>query len=64
MQLTTAPDAGDKGAWMLDIDYFLAHPRAVEATRALDWVEEAHNQVEQIFEGCITDRLRELFEEE
>jgi uncharacterized protein (TIGR04255 family) len=48
---------------MLDIDYFLAQPRAVEVAQSLQWVEKAHTRVEEIFDGCITNRLRELFEE-
>jgi uncharacterized protein (TIGR04255 family) len=57
-----SPDsAGEKNALLLDIDYFLAKPQAVGASEALQWVEEAHTKVEEIFEGCITERLRELF---
>lgn len=63
VQLTPATGSGEKSAVILDIDYFLVRPRAVEVSDALEWVEEAHTQVEEIFEGCITDRLRERFEE-
>ncbi len=65
VQLTPAADSrsGEKSVLMLDIDYFLAQPLAIEVAQALQWVEEAHTRVEEIFEGCITDRLRELFEE-
>jgi uncharacterized protein (TIGR04255 family) len=48
---------------MLDIDYFLVQPGAVKVVDALAWVEEAHSRVEEVFEGCITDELREMFEE-
>lgn len=63
IQLT--PSVADKGktAVLLDIHYFLAHPREVAASDAMHWVEEAHNRVEQVFEGCITDKLRTLLEE-
>ncbi len=64
VQLLPAPDSSEeKPALMLDIDYFLAQPRAVKVSDVLEWVEKAHNRVEEVFEGCITDRLRELFEE-
>jgi len=63
VQLTLEPNSGEKRALLLDIDYFLAKPHAVGVSGALQWVEEAHTQVEEIFEGCITDRLRELFGE-
>ena len=45
----------------LDIDYFLAQPKGIEIGEAMNWVETAHDRVEEIFEGCITDRLRGLF---
>ena len=41
----------------------LAQPQTVSANQALEWVEEAHQKVEGIFEGCITERLREIFQE-
>jgi len=63
VQLTLEPNSGEKRALLLDINYFLAKPGAVEVPEVLQWVEEAHTQVEEIFEGCITDRLREMFEE-
>lgn len=61
VQLYTA--AGEKSAVILDIDYFLARPRAIAASEAMKWVEEAHSALEEIFEGCITDRLRQQFGE-
>lgn len=63
VQLTPALGGGEKSVVILDIDYFLAHPRAVAVSDALQWVEEAHSKVEEVFEGCITDRLRKEFEE-
>lgn len=63
VQLTPAPNATKMSAFTLDIDYFLNRPRVVEASAVIDWVEEAHGRVEEIFEGCITGRLRELFKE-
>ncbi len=64
VQLAPTPDSSEeKRAFMLDIDYFLARPRAVQVSDALSWIEDAHNRVEEVFEGAITDRLRELFDE-
>jgi uncharacterized protein (TIGR04255 family) len=63
VQLTPIPGSGGKSLFMLDIDYFLARARAVEVVDALAWVEEAHDRVKEVFEGCITDKLREMFEE-
>lgn len=47
----------------LDLDYYLAKPQAVSPDGVPEWVENAHQKVEEIFEGCITDRSRELFGE-
>ena len=63
VQLAPIPDLTDKSVFMLDIDYFLARPRTVGVGDALGWVEEAHSQVVEIFEGCITEQLRATFQE-
>jgi uncharacterized protein (TIGR04255 family) len=64
VQLVAAAGTEARTAVILDIDYFVARPRAVDVSHGLNWVEEAHSQVEEVFEGCITDRLRAMFEEE
>ncbi|MGH8065711.1 MAG: TIGR04255 family protein [Candidatus Entotheonellia bacterium] len=65
VQLTTgAADTPSHSAFLLDIDYFLAKPEDLPVDNALVWVEEAHENVNNIFEGCVTDRLREVFQEE
>lgn len=64
VQLTSALDSEEKRAFMLDIDYYLSRPGAVEISHALEWVEKAHTQIEETFEGCISDSLRALFKEE
>lgn len=48
---------------MLDLDYFLAKPGEVTLDKVFEWVEIAHGHVEEVFEACITDRLRQMFEE-
>lgn len=63
VQLAQAVGDETKSAVILDIDYFLTHPRAVEVSEVMKWIEEAHCRVEEIFEGCITDKLRAMFEE-
>lgn len=64
VQLTPAPSGAPESLTMiLSIDYFLAKPRGIEPEQAMDWVEQAHQSVEEIFEGCITDGLRKLFQE-
>lgn len=57
------PDAQrEKSVVFLDIDYYMARPRGVATENALDWIETAHERVEMIFEGCITNSLRETFD--
>lgn len=64
VQLITTPSGSSEGpTFTLDIDYFLAKPKGIKPEEATGWVEQAHDEVEQIFEGCITDGLRELFQE-
>lgn len=63
VRLEPAFDSGQGSSYILDIDYFLAKPHAVEVSDVLQWIEEAHSRLEEVFEGCIADRLRALFEE-
>jgi uncharacterized protein (TIGR04255 family) len=63
VQLTNAvADEPDRPAWLLDIDYFVAQPQIIEANHVLEWVDQAHTHVEEVFEGCITQRLRNTFQ--
>lgn len=47
----------------LDMDYFLAEVDKIPLGGWIEWLEIAHKHVEEIFEGCIKDPLRERFEE-
>jgi uncharacterized protein (TIGR04255 family) len=53
----------DEVGVMLDLDFFLAQPDGLSMNNVFDWIEVAHSRVEEAFEACITDRLREIFEE-
>jgi uncharacterized protein (TIGR04255 family) len=65
IQLTTGvPNTSGYGVFLLDFDYFTEKSDGISVTDALSWVEEAHKQVNSIFEGCITDSLREIFQRE
>ena len=50
--------------FMLDIDYALARPKGVPQSDAMEWIESAHASIEAVFEGCLQDDLRALFEED
>ena len=61
-QLRSAlPTNPDNAAFILDMDYYLAKPRTVAVDQALEWVNDAHQNVENIFENCIKEPLRDVF---
>ena len=62
VQIQRALESETKTAVILDIDYFTVRPQTIDVSDGLTWVEEAHSRVEEVFEGCITDKLRSMFE--
>lgn len=50
-------------AYVLDLDYSLVQSDKVTLDDGLRWVEQAHANIEDMFEACITNKLRTLFEE-
>lgn len=46
---------------ILDLDYYLVTPNGVDANQVLSWIDDAHREIESIFEASITDATRELF---
>jgi uncharacterized protein (TIGR04255 family) len=64
VQLTdSVPTRVDYDAFMLDLDYFLARPQTIPINDSLEWVDGAHDAINRIFESCITDSLRKIFQE-
>jgi uncharacterized protein (TIGR04255 family) len=61
--VTLTPDKPNTVVLLLRLDYSLSQPNVLPPERALDWVDVAHSHIEDIFEGCISDRLREIFSE-
>lgn len=57
---TQLKNSGDT-TFILDMDYFLAKPGAIALDQALKWVDEAHQNIDIVFESCIKDPLREIF---
>ena len=47
---------------ILDLDYFLARPELIKTENNLDWLEQAHTNLEGAFEGCLKDSTRALFQ--
>ena len=52
-----------KISYLLDLDYSLIQSDKVQLGDGLKWVEHAHAKIEDMFEACITDELRTLFQE-
>ncbi len=48
----------------LDIEYAISTPGKIAFNNISEWLDKAHNKVEDAFELCITDNSRELFQEE
>jgi uncharacterized protein (TIGR04255 family) len=48
---------------LLDITYVLSRPEEIALSQISDHLEKAHENVEEIFETCITDKLRQKFGE-
>ncbi len=61
--INAVPEKTEKVAFVLDLDYYLAKPSAVSSEGALAWVETAHHRIQELFEGCVKDRLRKVFVE-
>jgi uncharacterized protein (TIGR04255 family) len=57
------PNAESSVAFILDFSYFLAKPGSLSVVDAIEWVDAAHLKLNEMFEGCITDRLRAIFDE-
>ena len=60
---TTVPRRDDCVAYILDFDYFNNPQTSVPAENVAEWIEAAHSRIEEIFEKCIKDALRDRFME-
>jgi uncharacterized protein (TIGR04255 family) len=58
-------DAGSRDAFVvaLDINYTLSHPAGIELPTVFEGLNGAHKRIVEIFEACITDKLRHHFGE-
>lgn len=63
VQIGNLKTEGENLAIALDLDYYLVQPDKLELSKALEWVSAAHERIEIMFEACITDNTRRLFEE-
>ena len=51
-------------AFLLDLDFIVAAPEPIAVSSAAQMIEVAHNEVEEAFEACITDKTRLLFDKQ
>jgi len=49
---------------ILDLYYIMAMPEKVSFEQVDEWMEGAHTIIEKAFESCITNNVKNLFEEE
>jgi len=60
---TAARGQPDQCSFILDLDYSNLSSEAVPIGGSLNWIENAHDKVTSLFEGCITDQSRKIFQE-
>jgi uncharacterized protein (TIGR04255 family) len=58
------PEDAATGSVLLDLDYFLAQPGSLDFDSLEGWLDAGHRRLEDVFEGCLRDTARSLFEVE
>jgi uncharacterized protein (TIGR04255 family) len=62
LQLTSAmATKKDHVAFLMTTEYSLAKKNAIPSDKALGWMEDAHATIRQLFKGCITEKLEDVF---
>ena len=56
--------SSDNFAVILEIEYFRNKLGKGEILNVLNWFDKAHENVKKVFESCITNKLREIFNKE
>jgi uncharacterized protein (TIGR04255 family) len=59
----TVPELPNHQAFTLDLDYASIPTLTVPTGEIDQWIDTAHHNLETVFEGCINEPLRELFQE-
>lgn len=63
LQMVSTDPSEEQGAeFVLDLDYFLAPPNHLELDETTRWLERAHTNLQSVFEGCLTESARGLFQ--
>jgi len=62
LQLTSAmATKKDHLAVLLTTEYYLARQKSVQPDKALEWMDQAHASVSELFKGVITEKLEDIF---
>lgn len=64
VELTSANESPEEIAYSLDIDYFTKQESVLSTDEIMAWVNKAHSNLELVFEGVITQNLRDIFNKE
>lgn len=60
--MSVFPDKKNQSAFILDIDYFLFRKGDIRLSDIEGWLENAHIEINKVFEASITDKLRKIFD--
>jgi len=60
---TASPKEDSPNAVMLDFDYILIRPDEID-DKLLEWMDEAHENIEDAFHACLTEPALDSFEPE
>ncbi len=61
---TIVPKKPDMISILLDIDYKIIIPETITFKEIPRWLEKSHERIENAFESSITEKTKEIFEEE
>lgn len=62
LQTATAPGTEGQMEVVLDLDYYLMQPENFDLNDIPEWLEKAHDNIERVFEGCLKENTRRLFQ--
>ena len=62
LQTATAPGTEGQMEVILDLDYYLMQPDNFDLNDTMEWLETAHDNIERVFEGCLKESTRRLFQ--
>jgi hypothetical protein len=57
------PDQPETSSFILDLDFVTTPDFFLQTNDPENWIGLAHNNIETMFEACVSDKLRLLFQE-